>query len=137
MKRIVYAVLFCALLSAPKAYSVCNEVVLAREFESSLSGKKCLRFYWCDGRKATRCWGSDMIIEKTVLNKPMGTATVTYTQPASKRTQYCDLAGSVDRLLCRLWRTYKKTLNITAIEEEQGYVDVEAEFEAAPKEYYQ
>ena len=125
-----------ALLCVPNVYSVCNEIVLAREFESSLSGKKCLALYWCDGRKVKRCWGLDAVIEKTVLNKPMGTATVTYRQPSDKRTLFCDASERVDIKICRLWRTFKKSINITAIEEEQGYVDVEAELEAAPKEYY-
>jgi hypothetical protein len=136
MKRIVYAVMISALLCVPKVYSVCNEVVLVREFESSLSGKKCLAFFWCDGRKVKRCWALDTVIEKTVLNKPMGTATVSYRQPSDKRTLFCDEAEGVDTKICRLWRTYKKTINISEIEEEQGFVDVEAEFEAAPKEYY-
>jgi hypothetical protein len=136
MKRIVYAVMISALLCVPKVYSVCNEVVLVREFESSLSGKKCLAFYWCDGRKVKRCWSLDTVIEKTVLNNPMRTATVTYQQPSDKRTFFCDESESVDTKTCRLWRTYKKTINITAIEEEKGFVDVEAEFTAAPREYY-
>ena len=137
MKKIVFCTIISALLCAPKVYSVCNELVLAREFESSLSGKKCLAFYWCDGRKVTRCWALDTVIEKTVLNKPMGTATVTYMHPSENRTLFCDETESVDFKVCRLWRTYKKTINLTEIEEEQGYVDVEAELAAAPKEYYQ
>ena len=136
MKKIVYVTLISALLCVPKVYSVCNEVVLVREFESSVSGKKCLAFFWCDGRKVTRCWALDTRIEKTLLNAPMGTATVTYLQPSGKRTLFCDENERVDTKICRLWRTYKKTINITEIEEEQGYVDIEAELAAAPNEYY-
>ena len=136
MKQILYVTIVSALLFVPKVYSVCNEVVLVRAFESSLSGKKCLAFYWCDGRKITRCWEVDTVIEKTVLNTPMGTATVTYMQPSDKRTLFCDETEQVDIKICRLWRTYKKTINRTEIEEEQGYVDVEAELAVAEKEYY-
>jgi hypothetical protein len=136
MKKILYATMISALLCVPNVYSVCNEVVLVREFESSLSGKNCLALYWCDGRKVKRCWALDTVIEKTVLNKPMGTVTVTYRKPSNKRTLFCDDTERVDIKICRLWRTYKKTINRTEIEEEQGYVDVEAELEAAPKEYY-
>jgi hypothetical protein len=137
MKKILYVTIISLLLCVPEVYSVCNEVVLVREFESSLSGKKCLAFYWCDGRKITRCWPLDTVIEKTVLNTPMGSVTVTYSQPSEKRTLFCDETESVDIKIIRLWRTYKKTINITAIEEEQGYVDIEAELSAAPIEPYQ
>jgi hypothetical protein len=136
MKKILYVAIVSAFLFVPRVYSVCNEVVLVREFESSLSGKKCLAFYWCDGSKITRCWALDTVIEKRVLNKPMGTATVTYMRPSENRTLFCDETERVDTKICRLWRTYKKTINSTAIEEEQGYVDVEAELAAAPEEYY-
>lgn len=136
MGKILYVIMLSALLCVPNVYSVCNEVVLVRTFESSLSGKKCLAFYWCDGSKITRCWALDTVIEKTVLNKPMGTATVTYMCPSENRTLFCDETEKVDIKICRLWRTYKKTINITEIEEEQGYIDVEAELAATPEEYY-
>ena len=137
MKQLLYATILSLLLYVPEVYSVCNEVVLVREFESRLSGKKCLAFYWCDGRKITRCWALDTVIEKTVLNKPMGTATVTYIHPSDNRTLFCDETEPMDIKVCRLWRTYKKTINLTEIEEEQGFVDVEAELAAAPMEPYQ
>ena len=136
MKKILCACIISFLLCVPEVYSVCKEVVLVREFQSSLSGKMCLAFYWCDGSKITRCWALDTVIQKTVLNKPMGTATVTYIHSSEYRTLFCDETERVDIKICRLWRTYKKTINLTAIEEEQGYVDIEAELAAAPREYY-
>jgi hypothetical protein len=83
-----------------------------------------------------RCWDFDVTLIETEINKPMGTVTVTYTVPSEKRRGYCEDSEDLDTKICRFWRTFNKTINLTEIEEEQGYVDLEGELRVAPREYY-
>lgn len=136
MKKTVFLLLAVSLLFSPQAYSVCVEVVLVRPYVSTHSGKECIAIYWCDGKKVRRCWDFDVTLLETESNKPMGTVTVTYTVPSEKRREYCEESEDLDTKICRFWRTFKKTINLTEIEEEQGYVDPEGELRVAPREYY-
>ena len=136
MKKTVFLLLAVSLLFSSEVYSACVEVVLVRPYISIHSGKECLAIYWCDGKKVRRCWNFDATLLETKINKPMGTITVTYTIPSEKRRGYCEGSEDLDTKICRLWRTFKKTINLTEIEEEQGYVDVEGELRVAPREYY-
>ena len=137
MRRTAFLFLAVSLLFSPKVYGVCIEIVLVRPYVSAHSGKECLAIYWCDGRKVRRCWDYDATLLKTAVNKPMGTATVTYTVPSYKRNGYCDDSEDLDTKICRLWRTFKKTINLTELEEEKGCVDLEEELRAAPRDHYE
>ena len=137
MRKTAFLFLAVSLLFSPKVYGVCIEIVLVRPYVSAPSGKECLAIYWCDGRKVKRCWDYDATLLETAVNKPMGTATVTYTVPSYKRNEYCDDSDDLDTKICRLWRTFKKTINLTALEEEKGCVDLEEELRAAPRDYYE
>ena len=137
MKKRVFLLLTVSLFFSPRVYSVCIEVVLVRPYVSSHSGKECLAIYWCDNKKVRRCWDFDATLIETDMNKPLGTATVTYTVPSGKRKGYCEDSEGLDTKICRLWRTFKKTINLTELEEEKGCVDLEEELRAAPREYYE
>ena len=136
MKKTVFLLLTVSLLSSPKVYSTCNEVVLVRPYISSHSGKECLAMYWCNGKKMRRCWDFNATLLGTEINRPVGTVTVMYTVPSEKREEYCVDSGNLDTKICRFWRTFKKTINLTELEEEKGCFDLEEELKDVPREYY-
>ncbi len=136
MKRNIFSLLLGFLLLAPDVFAVCNEVVLVRPYVSDISGRDCLMIYWCDGRKVRRCWEPDVTVVKTEVNRPIGTVTVIYTVPSEREMPLCEEPGGLDTKLCRFWRTFKKTINLTELEEEEGCIDIEEVFRTAPREYY-
>jgi hypothetical protein len=137
MRKTAILFLTVFLLFSAKVSGICIEIVLVRPYVSAHSGKECLAIFWCDGKKVRRCWDFDATLLETEINKPMGTATVTYTVPSYKRKGYCEDSEDLDTKICRFWRTFKKTINLTALEEEKGCADLEEELRAVPRDYYE